>query len=62
MLGGGSCVMRIGAQMRRHMAGGRVVARVQVRARARGPVAGGRLEKATWNGDRDGGGRWWHEV
>lgn len=44
------------------MARGRVMSRIQVGTRTRGPVAGGRLEKAAWNGDRHGGGRWRHKV
>lgn len=44
------------------MARGRVVSRVQVGTRTRGPVAGGRLKKPSWNGDRHGGGRWRHKV
>jgi len=38
VLGGGSCVMRVGAEMWWHVSGGRVMAGVQVGARARRPV------------------------
>lgn len=62
MLGGGSCVMRIGAEMWWHVSGGRVMARVQVGARARRPVARRRLKETTGNGNRDGRSRWRHEV
>jgi len=62
MLGGGSCVMRVGAEMWWHVSGGRVMAGVQVGARARRPVARRRLKEAAGNGNRDGRRRRRHQV
>jgi len=62
VLGGGSCVMRIGAEMRWHVSGGRVMAGIQVGSRARRPVARCRLEEAAGNGNRDRRRRRRHQV
>lgn len=62
VLGGGSCVMRIGAEMRWHVSRGRVMAGIQVGARARRPVARCRLEETAGNGNRDRRRRRRHQV
>lgn len=62
VLGGGSCVVWIGAQMWRHMARGGVMTRVQVRTRAGWPVARCRLEQTARNRDGHRGGRRRHQV
>lgn len=62
VLGGGSCVMRIGAEMRWHVSGCRVMAGIQVGARARRPVARCRLKETAGNGNRNRCRRRRHQV
>lgn len=54
--------MRIGAEMRWHMSGGRMMAGIQVRPRTRRPVARRRLKETTGYGNRDRRRRRRHQV
>ena len=61
MFGGGSCVVGIGAEMRWHVTGGRVMSGIKICPGTR-PVTRGRLEETTGYRDRYRCRRWWHQI